>query len=83
MANLNWGTGEQCRNILGNKGTKTILGVKKLGTREHKQIFKGSRRQTPLPSWEGLFYGWANLLGREHCILLLPSLSMAEDNGIQ
>ena len=24
MANLNWGTGEQCQNILGNKGTKII-----------------------------------------------------------
>ena len=25
MANLNWGTVEQCQNILGNKGTETIL----------------------------------------------------------
>ena len=25
MANLNWGTGERCQIILGNKGTKTIL----------------------------------------------------------
>ena len=24
MANLNWGTREQCQNILGNKGPKTI-----------------------------------------------------------
>ena len=24
MANLNWGTWEQCQHILGNKGTKII-----------------------------------------------------------
>ena len=51
MANLNWGSGEQCQNVLVNEGTKTILEIKKLGTslkviwetREHKQIFKGNK----------------------------------------
>ena len=41
MANLNWGKGEQCQNILGNKGTKKkqqILGIKKLGTSLHTYL---------------------------------------------
>ena len=47
MANLNWGRGEQCQNILGNKGKKkTILGIKKLRTRE----------QGPSPGRASLLY---------------------------
>ena len=41
MANLNWGKGEQCQTILGNKGTKKrqqILGIKKLGKSLHTSL---------------------------------------------
>ena len=41
MANLNWGKGEQCQNILGNKGTKKrqqILGIKKVGKSLHTYL---------------------------------------------
>ena len=53
MVNLNWGTGKQCQNILGNKKTfRDQKAGKKfetnLGTQEHKQIFKGNK-ESPQP----------------------------------
>ena len=42
MANLNWGTGEQCQYILVIKKLGTSLKVIS-GVREQKQMFKGNK----------------------------------------
>ena len=51
MANLNWGRGEQCQNILGNKGKK------KNNFRDKKAENKGTRT---LPG-KGLSFVFANV----------------------
>ena len=55
MANLNLGIGEQRQNILGNKGTETISGIKKtenkfgsnFGNKGAQQIFEGNKDDPP------------------------------------